>query len=515
MNSKILGLVFTICIFLILILVNHISSKEHFNLGNSLVIEKPAKPKQGPQGDKGEKGEDGDQGTEGEMGPRGGLGARGSIGPTGKVGRDGEVGNSLKQWLKSKYNDLEDTIDDKLIYSNLLNSEYTSNIIADKVADKLKHRLDSVRLPDYSIVFLNLTEDKDQISYITDDWQICDGSRLLYEGKGKDGNDVEVNPPINTPIIDDFYLQGSDFTNKKNINKLNKTIISIIPELKLSADQIPSISFTGVDTLLKKINDKSKTISTSLKTSLESIGEDIDSNINKQCQHIKGFDIKKDEGGHKHTVNWFNNNFNEYGIEGEPCTGNWWEDPKCGGTGDIKEGVEWRVSDDARPGFVIDDKRKYPKIKKVDSEVHLNLDPTTVNYRSDGLIPSKEMMNDTKFKQALQSKYGIDTTNSTLPSTFLKDIWRDSFVTQGEGKHLSSEHNESTGHTLGKIDETIADCKSDASYSFNPTSTAPTLDSSKIDLKYTNEQEAINLNQLDAFKLLFLIKRPKNPDNGG
>ena len=370
MNKKIVGLLLCIIIFLLLIYFSKIEQFDIIGLQTSKV-------QQGPRGDKGIEGNPGLQGPIGKQGPQGKKGAKGPAGPTGKVGDFGPNGENLLDIIFDLNPELKSETDEKQIYIKFLKKRLDKSI-KNKIRTKLEDLQTSMIFPDYTIILFELNKEWNQVdSSITDRWQLCDGSNLKY-----DSEETEV-PGVKTPDFNNKFLKGGDY---KNINNLKNTILEVTPGFFLQSNQIPLLNVSDFDKFTNKINLVNQNINNDLKTKFTDEFNNIKKNLDTQCKQIQidNLELSNDNSGHNHTINYFNNNFNEYGAEGEPCSGFFGVivNPKCGGTGDIDEPTEqqpdkgiWKLKKEdlqARPGFTID----YTSYDSNNPNVKLNKDGT-------------------------------------------------------------------------------------------------------------------------------------------
>ena len=183
-------------------------------------------------------------------------------------------------------------------------------------------------------------------SDVYNNWQICDGSKLKIAKKEDTFKEINGNVVL-TPDLSNKFIKGVTSKSNQGVSKDSKGN-EFTGKIKLNANQIPKLNISGLDILASKINDSTKNMITKLNAEMasdKSIGSmftNAYNHLNNNCKHINNLSVE--EGGtHNHTINFFNNNFNEYGSTGEPCKGTALN-ASCGGTGGGF--VDWAVDSD-------------------------------------------------------------------------------------------------------------------------------------------------------------------------
>lgn len=460
-------IILAIVIFIILCVIifkknNIVNVKENFN---EEIIECPRGPSgpAGPQGPPGEDGEDGEDGDDGETGPRGFTGPVGPRGPTGDRGvqgdrgQRGERGQSWKQFFVNITNSLNSNSSDEQVLNKFVQDKL-SNAINSSITNQINTALGNVSIPDYTIIPYYLRT-SNLPSNVASGWQICNGQMLKFRGNPSTASDSQVR----TPDLRNKFIKATDNHTQVRANDGTGNVT-------LTADQIPNIAINvgAVNNMINNFNTTIGNFRNGLNNSfnnsdgeVRSLITDIQNNERKICRNINNLRTTND-GGHDHTINFFNDDFNEYGGYGEPLPGrapaNW---------------DSWNLSSGATPG---------PGLT-----IDMGSNATTGTGRNERLLRSD--------------------TDDDIPWPFrahnrsLRDVWRRSFVTQGEGTH---------NHTIELPEDANNRCNQNVN--FNTALNVATFDNlsapGSINVGNPNP-EAINIvDSIPSYSLVFIMKKP-------
>ena len=417
-------------------------------------VDEPVECPSGPVGPQGPKGETGSQGPVGDQGVLGPRGPSGPVGDQGDRGVQGEQGTSWKQLLINMYNSLNNNADNSAVVRTFV-EEHLQEIVESAVSANVRSIVSSLSIPDYTIMPYYLQGDSLPES-ISTSWQICNGSALKYKDTTRT---VQLNEQdVDTPDLRGKFIKG--------VGSVDAIGDSGTGRITLAASNIPEVPLTdnSVTNLENVINNSGRNVATAFndyKATDDNLFSQLQVNANRTCNHLR--DLSLGSGAHDHTINFFNDDFNEYGGYGEAC-------PRpghasCGGPGPGGVWGGWRANGLPVPGFTID--------------------------RQGSIVNGKL------------------STNIPEPSPFrrtnLKNIWRNTFVTPGEGDHT---------HTLNQPTDVNNRCINN----FDP----PRLNILGEDVSINNNNnplqvgnasvDAINLdNNISSYSLVFIIKRPPRP----
>jgi len=454
-------IILSIIVFIILcIIIFKHDIKESFYQEQE-VCESIAGP-EGPAGPKGNPGADGEDGEDGEQGPRGFTGPVGPRGETGGQGRQGETGPRGKKgesW-KDSFIKITNTLDSDSSNSDVLTAFVESNLnelIEESVANNVTNTIGNYYIPEYTIIPYYLRgEWNSRPANVKNVWQICDGTQLYYAGEGN----VPVSG-VNTPNLVDKFIKGTD-----DYNQIKNNGDDVDGTLTLTADQIPQIQLNtnNLNSIINGANTSINNLKTNIENSfnnsngsVKSIINDIQNNERKICRNIKGLTINNNTGGHDHTINFFNDDFNEFGGHGEPPMG---RAPKTWGN--------WGVENSPGPGLTIDYYGNAVEGTGDNRKLKTNI-PEPVPFKN----------------------------------TEIKDIWRNTFVTQNEGKH---------SHPLQHPDDVNNRCNQNVDLQ---SSNLNVDNISDIDLpsNFTignSDPQPLNLtDSIPSYSLVFIIKKPE------
>ena len=472
MNYILVSIIICIVLFLLLILF---SNKETF-----IISQMKARSIPGPRGPRGPVGDDGSDGADGTDGPRGEIGPAGQagqpgftgpVGPTGKVGLDQEAANNFVNIVKREYSDLNyNSLDNSDIYSKFLEmnpriieiidekvSQSIENINNDKYSDRV--------IPEYGIISFELDKPYDEYpNSFKNNWQLCDGTQLYYAGEGNDAVDG-----VKTPNLTDKFIKATD-SNEDGTSGSTVPVNKVVP-LTINSSNIPNFTVNNSNTYLSSLNDniisKFKKIKDAVNTNLTNLTSQffiIRNNMNKNCRHIndKDFLFNDVNSGHNHTVNLYNDDFNEYGDHGEPCRAG---SQDCGHQG-VSSG-RWKLNEGSLPGpgFTIDHGKLFSSPLKM---------PDPWNHETKSI------------------------DNRVKP---LSDVWKRSFITQQEGKH---------SHTIQQPNSEDNQCLDNVSYTPNISISLDNIEQIPVQTGQVSANNSIDLvNNLPTYSLVFLIKKPK------
>jgi hypothetical protein len=461
-----------ICIVLCLLLILF-SNKETFIIYQryAKLIPGPIGPK-GPDGDEGSDGADGADGPRGEIGPTGQAGPpgfTGPVGPTGRVGPNGPVANNFVNIVKREYSSLS-SLDDNEVFSGFLDMNDTiKNIIDQKVSEEIRAKNDpNLEIPEYGIISFELDKSYDEYpDSFKNNWQLCDGNQLYYaKNVGEDNVDVEG---VKTPNLTDKFIKATDSNSEDETSDANVPVNQVV-SLTINSSNIPNLNVVNSDTFLTNLNDNYitnlKTIKNAVNTNLTNLTSKfthIQNNMNKNCRHIndKDFLFNDVNSGHNHTVNFYNDDFNEYGGHGEPCRAG---SQDCGHQG-VSSG-KWKLNNGSLPGpgFTIDHGKLFSSPLRMP-------DPWNPETKS------------------------IDNRVKSL-----SDVWKRSFITQQEGNH---------SHEIQQPDLVSNQCD-EVLYTPNISISLDNIEQIPVQTGQISAKNSIDLvNNLPTYSLVFLIKKPK------
>ena len=457
-------IILSIIVFIILcIIIFKHDIKESFNQELIDCGEGPVGPV-GPKGNLGKTGKDGEDGEQGPRGFTGPIGPRGVQGDQGLQGEVGPIGEKGKSW-KDLYISENDNLSDNSSNSEVLDAFVASklNELIDKSVDiNVTSTLGNYYIPEFTIIPYYLRGKWNNLpANVKNVWQMCDGTKLYYAGEGNDA--VEG---VYTPDLVNKFIKGTNVHDQVGNNGDN-----VDGTLTLTADQIPEIQL-NTNNLNSVINGSNTSIN-NFKTSIENVFNNSDSsdsvnkiineiqdNERKICRNIKGLTINNNTGGHDHTVNFYNDDFNEHGGHGEPSVG---RAPKNWGS--------WTGRNGPGPGFVIDDDEN----KMIGSGNNTRLDPEKVD------VPSP------------------------FEDTTIKDVWRNTFVTQQEGQHSHSLQQPTNGEN--RCNEYVNLQSSNLNVGTISNIDLPT----NFTIGNTSPKSINLLDSIPSYSLVFIIKKPKAP----
>ena len=246
---------------------------------------------------------------------------------------------------------------------------------------------------------------------------------------------------------------------------------------------LPANSFSDLEA---NFNSNLTTLRDSINNKLNADFTDIKNNLDKTCRNINNLTIGSG-GGHNHTVNFFSNNFNEFADHsGEPCGKQSRENCEF-------KGGPWNLLPGKTPGpslvivvvlgaTVKDSDEKHKLIPGLGIE---QPDYTPIEWQSGDEIDQNLRRNNInkRFKQIMR-------------------VWRNSFITQGEGTH---------NHRIDQPRDQNNQCDENISY-LNDNISIPSVDPvTTFQVRDINREGIDSVNIIDSiptYSLMFFIKKP-------